>query len=111
MPVGPFEGGLGFFAGEFSAGAVGGGREGGFGAAAADDVGRVGHGAGDDAEDSSAGGSSAFAVDDHFLSVVDFLPREVVVVFDLGEGLDSQLGEDLAVDDVVIGLGEVAHEV
>ena len=58
-----------------------------------------------------AGGRGAFAVDNELTTAVRLLPREVVVVLDRGQRLGSQVLDDAAVDDLVVGRGVAAHEV
>ena len=78
---------------------------------AADDEARRSHRAGDDAQDAAAGGGCAFAVDDHFAAVVGFLPGEVVVILDAGDHLGVEGAGDFLVDDLVIRMSVLAHQV
>src|SRR5438105_2632218 len=50
-------------------------------------------------------------MNDHLDAIVDFFPGEVVMVLDLKDGGGAQMGGDLLVNDIMIGFGEIAHEV
>ena len=71
---------------------------------------RAGHRTGYHAQNTCARRRRAFAVDDDVASAVAFLPREVVMVFDVQQHACAEMPRDVFVDEEVIRGGVFAHQ-
>ena len=110
----PFEGLEGFGPAHDTARAMGGRQQRVNVALAAHEISRRRHRPGDDAEDTFAGGSGAFAMDNDITvdagDAVAFFPGEVVVVFDVQQNLEVQVAGDMPMDEGMIGGRVTPHQ-